>query len=40
MDETDESADHVTDGVTLGDDETIECADSAKSGVEVASLGV
>jgi hypothetical protein len=39
VDETDEGADHVADGVALGDDEAVEGADGAEGGVEVAGLG-
>jgi hypothetical protein len=38
VNETDKSTDHVANGVALGNDEAIECADSAKGCVEVASL--
>lgn len=38
VDETDEGSDHVSDGVTLGDDEAVEGADGAEGGVEVAGL--
>jgi len=38
VDEGDEGADHVADGVALGDDEAVEGADGAECGVEVARL--
>lgn len=39
VDQADEGADHVADGVALGDDEAVEGADGAEGGVEVARLG-
>lgn len=39
VDERDKGADHVADGVALGDYEAIEGADGAKGSVEVAGLG-
>lgn len=39
VDEGDQSADHVADGIALGDDEAVERAGGAKGGVEVAGLG-
>jgi hypothetical protein len=39
VDEADERADHVADGVALGDDEAVEGAVGAKGRVEVARLG-
>ena len=39
VDEGDEGADHIADGVALGDDEAVEGADGAEGGVEVAGLG-
>lgn len=38
MDETDECANHVPDGITLGDDESIKGSYRAEGGVEVAGL--
>ncbi len=37
--QADEGADHVADGVALGDDEAVEGADGAKGSVKVARLG-
>lgn len=39
VDEADQRADHVADGVALGDDEAVEGADGAEGRVEVARLG-
>lgn len=39
VDETDEGADHVADGVAFGNDEAVEGADGAEGRVEVAGLG-
>lgn len=39
VDEADEGADHVADGIALGDDEAVEGAVGAKGRVEVAGLG-
>lgn len=39
VDEGDEGADHVADGVALGDDEAVEVPHGAEGGVEVAGLG-
>jgi hypothetical protein len=36
--ETDKRADHVADGIALGDDEAVERADGAERGIEVAGL--
>ena len=38
VNKTNKSADHVTNSVTLGDDEAIKCANSTKSSVEIACL--
>lgn len=39
VDQTDKGADHVTDGVALGDDEAVQGAIGAKGRIEVARLG-
>ena len=39
VDKTDECADHVADGVALGDDEAVQATDRAECSVEVACLG-
>lgn len=38
MHQADKSAHHVADGVTLGDDEAVQCSHRAKGRVEVAGL--